>query len=552
MTRYTAVTFAPVQGFIQKSRKLRDLDGSSLILSFLAASICEYYHQSDSIVIPAKIDLTRGVPNQIIIKGEIPEADIRALFNKAWTAIVKTCQRYIEDRLRNSPNSSNISFDWKCEWNNCCNHSWELFCASGADFNAAKAAMATRKQSRNWVGINWTGESSSLSGADAIAWNRMCSFNPTNSIPRTEIDDFYKKLSKALPGTIIDERERLSIPELIKRLITTDDVRRCLKANASDLPDIEHLETFKKLNRLDRDDLDKPDEAKASRWTGWFMGDGDRVGKYLDWLRTNAISTGNDPDRKINQFSEQMSQWSADLKSELPSNNLAVLPKKDGRIVYAGGDDFLGVLYRNAPDPDLQLSECFDNFWYKFPQIWEKHDQKKMTVSVGFVWAAPRIPQRDLLQHCRLAEKSAKSAGRDRLAIRILFNNGNYLEWCCPWWCLEKILRSYRDRERGKNWTHFYNDIAALNSRRSIDSTNNEVAIAMFEIYFGADIWKEISQHLWNQEVAKGVNYFDRDESIQVGILGEQPEDPTTGIDRLNDWIVALSQVGFQIFANWS
>ncbi len=73
----------------------------------------------------------------------------------------------------------------------------------------------------------------------------------------------------------------------------------------------------------------------------------------------------------------------------------------------------------------------------------------------------------------------------------------------------------------------------------------------MFEIYFGADTWKEISEHLWNQEVAKGANYFDRDES-KVGILGEQPKDPTTGIDRLNDWIVALSQVGFQIFANWS
>jgi CRISPR-associated protein Cmr2 len=359
-------------------------------------------------------------------------------------------------------------------------------------------------------------------------------------------------LSKDLPDTIIDERERLSIPELIKRLITTEDVRQHLRKHHPDLPDIEHLNTFKKLNRLDRDDLDKPEESKASRWTGWFMGDGDRVGKYLDWLRTNEISTGNDPDEKITQFSRRMSQWSADLKSELPSNNLAVLPKKDGRIVYAGGDDFLGVLYRNAPDPDLQLSECFDNFWYKFPQIWEKHDQKKMSVSVGFVWAAPRIPQRDLLQHCRLAEKSAKSAGRDRLAIRILFNNGNYLEWCCPWWCLEKILSRYRDREGGDNWTHFYNDIAVLNSRRSIDSTNNEVAIAMFEIYFGADTWKEISQHLWNQEVAKGVNYFDRDESIRVGILGEQPKDPISEIDRLNDWIVALSQVGFQIFANWS
>ena len=37
---YTAVTFAPVQGFIEKSRKLRDLYGSSYLLSFIAQSVC--------------------------------------------------------------------------------------------------------------------------------------------------------------------------------------------------------------------------------------------------------------------------------------------------------------------------------------------------------------------------------------------------------------------------------------------------------------------------------------------------------------------------------
>jgi CRISPR-associated protein Cmr2 len=35
-TIYTAVTFAPVQSFIRSSRKLRDLYGSSLLLSHLA------------------------------------------------------------------------------------------------------------------------------------------------------------------------------------------------------------------------------------------------------------------------------------------------------------------------------------------------------------------------------------------------------------------------------------------------------------------------------------------------------------------------------------
>ena len=38
-TTYTAVTFAPVQSFIRSSRKLRDLYGSSLLLSHLARAL---------------------------------------------------------------------------------------------------------------------------------------------------------------------------------------------------------------------------------------------------------------------------------------------------------------------------------------------------------------------------------------------------------------------------------------------------------------------------------------------------------------------------------
>jgi CRISPR-associated protein Cmr2 len=36
---HTLITFAPVQGFISSSRKLRDLYGSSLLLSYLARAV---------------------------------------------------------------------------------------------------------------------------------------------------------------------------------------------------------------------------------------------------------------------------------------------------------------------------------------------------------------------------------------------------------------------------------------------------------------------------------------------------------------------------------
>ena len=56
---YTAITFAPVQGYIEKSRKLRDLYGSSFILSYLARELCEeakrYLGDAEAIVSPAII-----------------------------------------------------------------------------------------------------------------------------------------------------------------------------------------------------------------------------------------------------------------------------------------------------------------------------------------------------------------------------------------------------------------------------------------------------------------------------------------------------------------
>jgi CRISPR-associated protein Cmr2 len=521
MTSYTCITFAPVQGFIEKSRKLRDLNGSSLILSFLATTICEKY--PGRVITPALIDITRGVPNQIVIRGKVEKKEVSELFIAAWSAIVTICQKHIEDLLPNE------NYDWNREWNNCKSHSWEIFHAVGSDFDTAKLALSNKKMSRNWVGVNWKGESSSLSGADAIAWPNMCSFNPKDAMPRAEIESFFKKLSKCLPPTILDERERLSIAELIKRLLTVDKVWNNLRDNYPQLPKIEDLKSFTDVDRWKEDDIEE------SYWTCWFMGDGDSMGKYLTGLRNTP---DKDPDEAIQEFSRSMMEWGANLQGCLPGS---ATPTKtiNGRIVYAGGDDFLGILYSNAKDYKLQLNHCFDEFWYKFPDMWARHGQTNLTVSVGLVWAAPQIPQRNVLQHCRLAEQSAKSSGRDRLAIRILFNNGNHLEWCCPWWCLEIILTAC------KNWNGFYQDVATLTSRHSMSGSSSDIAIAIFKLHFGDAVWDQLTSSLWN-------NLDNSPPS--TGILGQKPEpsDPQVEIDRINDWVISLSKVGFHIFANQS
>ncbi len=164
------------------------------------------------------------------------------------------------------------------------------------------------------------------------------------------------------------------------------------------------------------------------------------------------------------------------------------------------------------------------------------------------MWAAPGVPQRDVLQHCRETEQSAKQQGRDRLAIRVLFNGGNCIEWACPWWFLESVLEGYRDRN-GKqgsanqpNWTHIYKDTAAkdtaaLESRHAFEGKQSDVALALFEVYYGKHNRDTLSQNL-------------RDLGGKSGILGNRAQDCPNFHGSLNDWIINLAKVGFHLCGN--
>jgi CRISPR-associated protein Cmr2 len=67
---YTVITFAPVQGFIEKSRKLRDLYGSSYILSFLSWIICQAAYKVNCVVVsPARPSVTQGMREHPILEN---------------------------------------------------------------------------------------------------------------------------------------------------------------------------------------------------------------------------------------------------------------------------------------------------------------------------------------------------------------------------------------------------------------------------------------------------------------------------------------------------
>lgn len=558
---YTAITFAPVQGFIEKSRKLRDLYGSSFLLSYLSRVLCNAAQQQGwKVISPAIINVTQGTPNQIIIQGVFPEADARATFNQVWHTVVETCRQWIEKTLPNR------NYCWKREWKDWSHHAWEFFWATGDTITAARESLNDVKRPRDWVGINWKGESSTLSGTDAIAWPELGLIHPKKREAQTEkqkIAEFYAALSQELGETyieriprfdtltgkkrvnvakkigeaIITPREQLSIPELIKRLITVEAIAESIQFEI-ERPRIEMSDTFIQA-ALAATDIEIPEKPfrevnrhEEKRWTGWFQGDGDRMGKFLQELSEK----GEDIEREeLKKFSSALMNWGEDeLKPYMKKSQL-------GRIVYAGGDDFMGVLFQSATPGDLTASECLQ--WFSnLPELWKKHGYAdKISVSVGFVWAAPNVPQRNVLQHCREAERSAKSCGRDRLAMRVLFNSGNHLEWVCPWRFLD-ILSAYRDRNnQPKNWAHIYQDIASLQSRYAFTDNQIHIAEAIAEIYFPSQ-----------KDILNRDNWWNTDD--KAGILGEPEKYHETGNlnekavnTALNDWIINLAKVGFHL-----
>lgn len=553
---YTAISFAPVQGFIEKSRKLRDLFGASLILSYLSQKIVEEFEKTSgfTIISPALVSVQEGMPNRILIKGTFIERDhVKNVLLKHWQHLLRVCREWVETYVP-------AEYHWaqteeqvgkeKGEWERWGSYAWEVFWGTGDSPQAAMDSLENHKLKRDWTGINWVGESSSLSGTDAIAWNRLGEKHPDpgrslSDVEKQELERFYLRLAWILDdlrrakdsfpsdedlkshfrtqdgGKFITHRERLSVPELVKRLATLPRL-----AKQTGLTDLD--EGFKDIYR------------EAGYWTGWFMGDGDKVGEKLKMVADRHQDDPERRDQDLTGFTELMRAWGKDFKEK---KNL--FPQGKGRVIYAGGDDFLGVLYSEEPQsqnkPDkVKPSEAW-KWLLDLPKQWkdlqDDLEQKlgiDFTYSVGFVWAGHQVPQRDILQHCREAEKRAKSLGRDRVTIRVVFNSGQYVQWTCPWEYLH-ILNRYKDRDGGGNWAHLYTDWAHLKARhairlREVNSSNIpigwDLALAMLDLYFG-DLGKEIQKNRQWTTLAG--------DNSEVAVV---------------QWINDLVQVGWQLCSN--
>ncbi|MFM8276288.1 MAG: Cas10/Cmr2 second palm domain-containing protein [Cyanobium sp.] len=520
---FTAVTFAPVQSFIRSSRKLRDLYGSSLLLSHLARALYDDANAKlgpAAVISPAAVSSTRGVPNTLLIQGCYKRGDADQAVLKAWGETLQVCREWLQKILKGSSlDPGDWEASWGPSWKACERHSWEVFHGQGDSIEAAERSLSRHKQARAWEIPNWTGESSTLSSAEAIVRPRMAEKHDPRQADLASHKEEAQKLihvlrhNSNLGEDFADENEEISLTELIKRLVTY----RQIATAAFGCPAQEIIpERFAPLSGQQAADAeDKPETIV------WFMADGDKVGDHLQ-----RLSAASDEVTARRNFSRSMRQWAEALYHDVPNE----MGKERATVVYAGGDDILGALHETKPGRrDLRREDLFR--WLSlFPQLWTKNGQAGLTVSMGLVWADHQVPQREALQHARDAEASAKKRGRDRFALRLVYAGGNHLEWTCPWHWFDSIRNNYRDREgrrmESAKWRHLAEDLLWLQERHAIGEA----------IHLGAtDHPSRLAANHKAEEVANGL--------LKAYFPSWQPPGPPEQGRRLDHWLIDLGRV---------
>ena len=451
----TVITFAPVQGFISSSRKLRDLYGSSLLLSYLARAIIQDAEQrlgSDAVVSPALVSTSRGTPNLLVIRGDYRKGHGRDALSMPGLA----CWTPAAAGWRAPCGSSSVSTG----------RAPGIKCASTAGSTSmprAKALLlpvpACGRSSRPATGRRSTGPAKVPPSPATVrcAGRSMGAVIDPRQLPPRQIDEDCQRFAAALREqpqlgeAFIDAREQLSLPELVKRLVTYAPVARgpwLARPWMALLPE-------------------RYQEIAASQRVVWFMADGDRVGEHLSRL------SGGDPAEEaqaLSSFSAAMRDWAQQLYAEVPK-----LMEQKATVIYAGGDDLLGALHDTEPAAHRCRSVLLARHLFEASGRPRPAGRTHRVDGAGV--DRRRCPRREALAQLREAERHAKQAGRNRFALRVLFQSGRHLEWICPW-ALPAPPAGGNGRDRQASGANLSDDIEQLQLAVALDGEHRKCPVA--------------------------------------------------------------------------
>ncbi len=477
-------TFSPVQGFIQSSRKLRDLFSSSYLLSYMTQKLVEHAKECGaSIIYPVVPEessnkLTANYPNRFVAKVE---GDMCGKLEEKFKEIWKEIYTFVANEL-------GIEGKLREQFYIHAKHYFKYFCHIqpigddyGETYDLAERHLGAKKSFRPYYGLQDGYTYNSKEGKEIYPNGcYLCGEYPALAVDWKEFIDSLKKayriavgdkpicgvcLTKRLFPFYIKHKLRTKIPAFpstkdfawaelkekvqeapnkdrilhLVNLIEENTDRTDIKKVIADYFDPEEVkdmmanataeekELFNDLtNELEKlyDYFDKPKNS----YYAILMADGDNMGKWLG--RDNSLRGVDLTEGFHSKFSRAVSSFAQSVKKQ--EDNLWL------SVVYAGGDDVLAVMH---PSKALGFADYAREEYSKLITNELNNLANKPTMSAGIVVAHEKENLSFVLDAVRRAEKLAKDSGRNRICVSVIKRSGSPRELVLRWEELETLNR---------------------------------------------------------------------------------------------------------------
>ena len=458
-------TVTPVQDFISQSRKLKDLFGSSEILSCMTEiglRICK--REGVKEIFPILSTDNSSYPNRFLVEFENKNIDkIKKIANEIEDNLLKFLRglndkndKKIEEHIENyftfywaiseiNDNNYKKAFD-EVEKNLAGAKNTKFFtqfgggegergrkCSICGERNVViagrKLYKELKKKKLNVISDNIITEGEGLCGVCYVKRkNAKESFESTAEVALMHLPNC---IMKKYP--LLNKDSQLFFKENItksyfeknnyfkkcdeeykkcKEKLKKDDLEECKKEYEK--CKTEECNKYKKVYKKFKDDLNEM-KLKQTSYYAVIMFDGDDMG---EWLSGNK---GNLEKGRVKEFHQVLSKQLLEFAKAVKS----IVNEPKGITVYAGGEDFLGFVNINYLFNVLkELKEKWDEIVNK--PLKQKFDlSEDFTFSAGVVIAHYKTPLMTVLNEARNAEKKAKDSGKNAVCLSVLKRSGD-------------------------------------------------------------------------------------------------------------------------------
>jgi CRISPR-associated protein Cmr2 len=467
MTHLLLFTIGPVQSFIAQARKLQDLAAGSRMLSDLIRDAMIYAEKKANayIIFPHfdKNKTDNDYPNRFLafIEAKDPQKFGEELEEYIKEKFVQDAEKALKDKISDKNVLEHAAKQL--------NHILKIYWVILPDVDKNNYNRETHQKIERLLG----GIKNLRKFEQFTEKGRKCSVNGEYNVViyrKKKADDSPKWLEYTNPVKVIEHNkdnpvsikhiapgEGLSAISFYKRLYdvgnsfdatceiayldTIQIDEKEYKESAIDVQLIyeenQKTENFKKLginkNKYieQYQQLKKQFKGKPQKYYAILMFDADHMGQWLSGEYLKENSQLRDFQKQLSRKLSGFAQFAKDYVNGDGEDKI-----KKGQTIYAGGDDFLGLINLKYLFDVLQtLRTKFKELVSDKLQDALKEPKEEFTFSAGIAIAHYKTPLNYILKEARAAEHSAKEDGdRNALTITVLKRSGEIHKTVFEWY----------------------------------------------------------------------------------------------------------------------